>query len=438
MQFHSARGSRPPDGIAAVLSRPAARRAILYAATLFNAVLALVNANVASLNSGTVIACEALLTVCALMLGIDGHQPDKTKWLLLAVFIVALDIVLGLGSGGFDPKFVRDVLIIPVFVLLGLSSRDGDLLRCLTVLQCIVLAVMLFEAVSPEVFGRVFNVMGYYINTRGFQAESFWNGDSDLFVSATRPGERFLFASLGIHRLSSVFLEPVSLGNYCVLSAMIVAVLWERLTVAQRLFFCITDAMILVGCDGRFATVSIAVLIALRVVAPTLPRYSHWLYLPGVLGLAGLWVSVFAISPLGDDFPSRTAGSIAVLSHITPAGLLGFMGPASYGVMDSGIAYLLYSQSLCGVALIWSAVALFMPQEHRLARAMAHLTGLYLTLNLLISYSVFSIKTAALLWFAYGHLARHAAACARSTVASRHDVSRPPAWPTSLPAGGTV
>ena len=333
------------------------------------------------------------------------------------------------------------MLIIPVFIILGLASGRGDLLRVTTRLQWVVLAFTLFEAVRPDDFSRLFNVMSYYINTRGFQAESFWNSDSDLFVSATRPGERFLFASLGIHRLSSVFLEPVSLGNYCVLVAMIVAVLWERLTVVQRLFFCITDAMILVGCDGRFATVSIVLLVGLRAVAPALPRFSNWLYLPGVLGLAGLAVSAFAISPMGDDFPSRTAGSITVLSHIPPAGLLGFMGPASYGVMDSGIAYLMYSQSLCGVAVIWSAVALGMPQDHRLARAMAHLTCLYLTLNLLISYSVFSIKTAALLWFAYGHLARHAAACARPAQTARSgrpDASSGAPWATPVPTAGSA
>lgn len=385
----------------------------LYGATLFNAALAVVNANGVALNSGVVIACEGLLTLAALVLGIDGRRPEKTRWVLLCGLIVAFNVVNGLGSGAIDPKFIRDVLIIPVFILLGLSSREGDLLRCVTALQWVVVAVMLFEAIRPEEFGRAFSVMSYYINTRGFQAESFWNENSDLFVSATRPGERFLFAALNIHRLSSVFLEPVSLGNYCVIVAMVVAVLWTRLTVAQRLFFCGSEFMILVGCDGRFATVSIVLLVGLRVVAPALPRHSNWLYLPGVLAAAGALVTLLHVSPLGDDFPSRTAGSIGALSRVPPAGLIGFLGPVSYNVMDSGIAYLVYSQSLIGVALIWSFVALGMGQDGRLGRAMLHMICLYVTLNLLISYSVFSIKTAALLWFAYGHMARHAAAYAR-------------------------
>ncbi|MCW6506512.1 hypothetical protein [Lichenifustis flavocetrariae] len=399
--------SRRSDRISTLVSRQTAIAATVLLACSFNAGLALVNANGAALNSSVVIACEGALTASALVLGIDGRRPDKIKWVLLCVAIVGFNIANGFGSGAFDPKFIRDVLLIPVFVLLGLSSAPGDLLRVTVKLQWLVLAVMLFEAIRPDDFGRLFNVMSYYINTRGFQAESFWNGDSDLFVSATRPGERFLFASLNIHRLSSIFLEPVSLGNYCVLVAMIMIVCWSSLSLRQRVFFCISDAMILVGCDGRFATVSIVLMLAVRFVAPLMPRFSNVLYLPGILGVSAIVVNLFHISPLGDDFPSRTAGSITALSHLTPAGLLGYSGPFSYNVMDSGIAYLVYSQSLCGAAVIWAFIALGMPQRDRLAQVMLHAISLYFTMNLLISYSVFSIKTAALLWFGYGHIARH-------------------------------
>ena len=386
--------------------RRAAIETVVLAAVLFNAVLAVVNANVAPLNSGVVIACEGALTVAALTLGVDGRQSLKMRWIVLSALIVAFGIANGFGSGKIDPKFIRDVLLIPVFVLLGLSATRDDLIRIMLRLQWLVIAVMLFEAIMPDVYGRVFNVMSYYINTRGFQTESFWNGDSDLFVSATRPGERFLLAGLNIHRLSSVFLEPVSLGNYCVLVAMVAAVFWSSLTFRQRIFLCLTNLMILIGCDGRFATVSIVLIVALRAIAPRLPPFSNWLYLPGILAVSALLVGLLHISPAGDDFPSRTAGSITALSHIDAAGLLGYSGPFSYSVMDSGIAYLVYSQSLCGAVLIWTFVALGMPQQERAARIMLHAVSLYFALNLLISYSVFSIKTAAFLWFAYGCVSR--------------------------------
>jgi putative polymerase len=74
--------------------------------------------------------------------------------------------------------------------------------------------------------------------------------------------------------------------------------------------------------------------------------------------------------------------------------------------MDSGIAYLLYSQSVIGAAAIWIAVALGLPQRDRASIVFSHTASIYVVLNLLISYSMFSIKTAALLWFVFGALAR--------------------------------
>lgn len=410
---------------------PSAAGIVVIVATLFNAGLSIVNAHGVSISSGTVIASEVVVTAAAILFGIQGHLPAQRIWLTLAGLIFVFALANGFGSGGFDPKFILDVLLIPIFVLLGLSSDRRDLVRVILVLQVIVVAVMLFEAVRPDDFGHFFSVMSYYISSRGFQADQFWNTDSDLFVSATRPGERFLLEGLGIHRLSSVFLEPVSLGNYCVIVAMVTAALWTSLTRGRRIFILVTEAAILVGCDGRFATVSIAAIVALRFAAPILPRYSNWLYLPGVLSLAALAVAAFNLSPIGDDFPSRTAGSIAALSRMRWEDLMGFSTYFAYQVMDSGISYLVYSQSLLGALVIWSFVAFGLPQGDRPSAVMAHAVSLYLTLNLMISYSVFSIKTAALLWFSYGAIARPMAELRRRVVSP---VAPKPALPIGQPA----
>lgn len=413
-----------------MLRAPSPAGVIVIVATLFNAGLAIVNAHGLSVSSGTVIASEVAVTAAALLFGIQGHLPAKRVWLTLAGLILAFALANGFGSGGFDPKFIRDVLLIPIFVLLGLSSDRGDLIRILLTLQVVVVAVMLFEAIRPEDFGHFFSVMSYYISSRGFAADQFWNTNSDLFVSATRPGERFLLEGLGIHRLSSVFLEPVSLGNYCVIVAMAAAALWASLTRGQRIFIIATEAAILVGCDGRFATITIVAIVALRLVAPALPRFSNWLYLPGLLGLAAIAVNLLALSPIGDDFPSRTAGSIEALSRMRWEDLMGFSTYFAYQVMDSGISYLVYSQSLLGAVVIWSVVALGLPQDDRPSAVMAHAVSLYVALNLMISYSMFSIKTAALLWFSYGAIARPVAELRRRGVIA----AATPALPMGQPA----
>ena len=379
--------------------------ATVVVATIFNAILAAINAHVAGLNSGVVIGSEVLITGLAVVLGLHGRLAVKQIWIGFAGLLILLGFGTGLASGHIDPKFMRDVLLIPVFVLLGLACSRRDVIRTVMILQTVVFAVLLLEGISPTTYSSLLNVMGYYINTRGFQDAQFWNASSDLFISATRPGERFI-GGFELHRLSSIFLEPVSLGNYCVIVAAVMAALWSMLTLPQRIVLLVSEAAILVGCDGRFAAVAILIIIGMRFVGPILPRTIPWFYLPGVLAVGGLGVFLLKLPPGGDDFTGRMAGSIVLLSQLGGASLLGFTTPLAYHAMDSGIAYLVLSQSLFGTVIVWSFVALGLPQDDAPSVIMAHAVCLYVALLLLISYSLFSIKTAALLWFCYGAIAR--------------------------------
>ena len=379
--------------------------ATVILATTFNAILAVINANIVGLNSAVVIASEVLITATAAVLGLNGRIEVKQVWVALAGTLILIGFGTGLASGHIDPKFMRDVLLIPVFVILGLSCSRRDVIRTVMILQGIVLVFLLLEGISPTLYGKLLNVMGYYINTRGFEEKQFWNGSSDLFISATRPGERFI-GGLDLHRLSSIFLEPVSLGNYCVIVAAVMAALWSSLSLQQRVFLALTELMILVGSDGRFAAVAIVFIVGMRFIAPLLPRSAPWFYLPGVVAAGGLAVVCLDLQAGGDDFKGRTAGSIVLLSHLDGASLLGFTTTLAYHAMDSGIAYLVLSQSLLGTAIIWSFVSLGLPRDDEPSVVMTHAVCLYVSLLLLISYSLFSIKTAALLWFSYGAIAR--------------------------------
>src|SRR5690606_9511460 len=81
----------------------------------------------------------------------------------------------------------------------------------------IVLALALIEYFFVEAFTEYFNVASYYISRGTMEArEAMQSGD--LFISGVRPagiqGGRNLLPFLGDHRVSSVFLEPVSMGNF--------------------------------------------------------------------------------------------------------------------------------------------------------------------------------------------------------------------------------
>jgi putative polymerase len=74
------------------------------------------------------------------------------------------------------------------------------------------------------------------------------------------------------------------------------------------------------------------------------------------------------------------------------------------GAADSGIAYFILTQSSIGVAVIWLSIC-FLPSSRAFAsRAYVHAIAIFIPLNLMVSYSFFSIKVASLIWFCYGYL----------------------------------
>jgi putative polymerase len=376
----------------------------LVAAVTFNAVLALINAHVFALSRNHVMLAEAII-ICVIvaMIAFRATRP-MLRWISLLLIVVGLGIVLGLLNGSIDPKYIRDVVLIPVFILFGMLYARHDILKPVAFLQAIVFVILMFEGLSPQLYGTTFNIIAYYINTRDFVEAAFWNPEFLLFLSATRPVERFMMSFLELHRLSSIFLEPVSLGNYVVIITIFIVTFWRRMSNWQKLFFILTTFAILVGSDGRLALVTCFIVIAGYFVFPRMPAYSNVLYLPVLLALSALWVFLMQIPAEGDTFPGRVSFSLDLLSHLDVAALIGLDQRISVFSADSGIVYFIVTQSLIGVVIIWLFVALGLPQDNRERVLFVHATCLYLPLNLLVSYSLFSIKTASLLWFVYGYL----------------------------------
>src|SRR5262249_4714157 len=137
---------------------------------------------------------------------------------------------------------------------------------------------------------------------------------------------------------------------------------------------------------------------------PLLPRYSNVLYLPGMLLLSGTTVTWLGLQNSTDDIPGRLAGSIDFLTSLDFATFLGLHQEQSQFGLDSGISYLIITQSVFGTAAIWLFVCLVPRYHDRRSTIFVHSVCIYIAFNLLVSYSLFSIKTAALMWFMYGYL----------------------------------
>ncbi len=383
--------------------------AIVGGCIFFNAALAIVNAQVTGLGKLHVIAVEVLFVGAALGVGVMFWQRAMRAWIWLLWALCVAGVVLAFFRQSFDPKLLRDVVLIPTFVILGIAAASSlrnfrPLILFVVALQAAVVAAMAFEALTPQAFSDLFGVQSYYINTRDFAGDSFWNENSDLFVSATRPGARFWFDGIPIHRLSSVFLEPVSLGNWAILMTIFAVAFWPHMGWAARLFFAGTILATLVGSDGRLATVTCAIVVAGAWFFPRLPRYSHMAYLPAALGAAVALVGLLGLEPVGDNFTGRLAHTVYLLQDFSAGAWFGIdhslRGPAA----DSGIGYLILTQSVIGTLALWCWIAFNAPTRTLRARTFVHGLLLYLALTMMVSYSLFSIKTAALSWFLLGAL----------------------------------
>ncbi|MGY2051397.1 polysaccharide biosynthesis protein GumE [Methylobacterium sp. JK268] len=416
MSATSASLLRAPRGAAAALagSRPATVLLahvpfwILGAAMLFNAALAVVNGSVTGLSPGIVIGCEILVMGAALLVAAAHYRPSMA----LSVALIAwLFLFMAVRAIAVDPatsvKYFRDILIAPVFMMLGLCASTRLFDRYLAGIHAVVVVVGMLEAFNVEAYSALFRVKDYFIATRGLTEADFWNTESDLFVSATRPDARFLSIAdqfMDAHRVSSVFLEPVSLGGYCVIIAAYVFSRWEKLSVAARVLLLSSNFFLMVACDGRLALVAFVMILIATRLWHLLPRATPVLYLPGALLCAFLFVGLTGQAGGSDDFSGRIAWTVDLLRAYDVPEFLGLSEKLISKAVDSGVGYVITTQSLAGLAAFWLYCAFSTRYRTREQIRYAHALCLYVTFNALVSYGFLSIKTASLLWLIKGML----------------------------------
>lgn len=392
---------------------------LLTTALSFNAVLALVNAQVTPMPPAAVIAVEIGIVAAIHVMALLAFRPEMRPWYALIVFLVLFGAFRGFGSEGVEVRFLRDAALIPTLVLLGMCFRLKDLMRWILIVHAIVLVFMAMEALFTDFYSELFDIRTYYMNTRGYQLSDFWNAESNLYVSASRPDERIYLPFLNLHRVSSIFLEPVSLGNYCAIITGLVCVLYHRFSRGALAFLILGNIALIIACDGRLALVCSVLLVLVSVFVRFLPRRSAFLYLPLAVFAAILVVEILGLPVGGDDFPGRIAHTVDLLQRYGIADYLGLADTHLSEAVDSGVAYLIITQSVLGLIVLWTFIALTSREETVEQRRLVHVVCLYLALNMLVSFSFISIKTAALLWAVYGVLQLGERAEATGTQASR-------------------
>ncbi|MET0333246.1 MAG: polysaccharide polymerase [Rhizobacter sp.] len=326
---------------------------------------------------------------------------------LITVFVVlGATGVLALFRGGyFDAKSARDLLIPLVFLWAGRAfGQNGRSLDQPLLLICgVVTLIGLVQAVIPNVYNGLFNTFSYYVSLGGISESSAQVAGQSVTLNGLRPegiGRTLLPQVLGAQRVASVFLEPVSLGNFAVIMlAWGLAKPFEEWRVS--VWFVLAAVVCIVLADSRFGLYMTGLIVLLRLA---LHGRAHWLGLvfPGIGALALLVLAAYSPG-VGDNLVGRMTVSGQWLLTFDEMSLLGMRDYATnFG--DMGYAYVFSRFSLVGAALMWICVYAI-PLRDEPARRFRTFMSAYVTLILCVSgTSLFALKTAGVMWFALGAL----------------------------------
>ncbi|MGB6542821.1 MAG: surface polysaccharide polymerase [Xanthobacteraceae bacterium] len=400
------------EGIEARTTLATMATVVVFAATLFNLVLCFVNTTVFGIGANVVIGTEIALIGMALgFIWYRGYALYTILLVLTAYFFAVMLI-----RSEFDPKIARDLLIPIVFFFLGSylgSFRSAG--RLVTVLIFVALGVALFEWLALDTYLHYFDVIHYYAargteqsldaDTAGGLFIKGTDSNAGLYINGTRFEERTLLPFLGEHRVSGIFMEPVSAGNFGA-----IAFAWVLLRDRHRVWTFIAKtlaiATILVLADARFGFYLCIATVIIYPIAPVIR--STMLYVApflvvialaayGGLGWQGSWDNTIAGRFLW------AGHSLAALDVLQLLGLQTSDFFTSGYAGDSGYGYALVKVGFVGLAAIW-ALFIFSPPLDADAWRFKNFIAFYIVFLLTISASLFSIKTSALMWFLYGTL----------------------------------
>lgn len=387
---------------------------IVLLACFYNLILSLINSHIVPLSGSALIVAESLMLLCALPI----LFKNMTLGFCLLVSLIAFNFfTLFLIRQDFDAKPLRDVLMPIIFLWLGLMVHRRDHAdRLLGGIALIVIVVGVVDVLFPDFYADFVDALGFYANR--------WSTDPyKLLTLQERPAGigRSLFPFLlGPRRISSVFLDPVAMGNFAVILAA-----WafskEKPEVIRMSFFLICSAVVVVLCDGRFALMLVLIIAACRV-----SKIDRLYFLPAILPVIGiaLVLTVALLFPgqqLGDNFLGRL--------YSCGQDLLGLDFPSLFGVgsrlvnLDAGYGYVIQKFGVLLCIVLWLAYC-FLPAHDAVAQRFRFYLSVYMVLLLSISgSSLFALKTSGILWFLFGALIASAPKIATSINARQPGLS---------------
>lgn len=378
---------------------PRAVTLVLFAATTYLGMLSAVNAHVLRASPALVGLVEALIYAACFAQIARALTPRLViAWLVIAATLA----LLWLLRQEPDIKGLRDLIIPMLFFALGRHVSDVRFAdRVLLGLLLMLVVVGIFEAIAVDAYATVFQTFSFYVNLGSIDAAGAMFDGQALTLNGYRPegiGRTLLPWLLGNHRVSSLMLDPVSLGNFAVIT-----VAWalskESKGERSRLWLLLGAATLLVLADSRFGTFSVIIMVIARFLPPSFVDRGA-LLVPAVAASATVAIALL-IPSYGDNLLGRLTASGQVLFSMPPAEWLGVYSPMP-GYADMGYAYVLTRFGLPLIALMFFGLFLAGNLSGR-AQYFRAFVVLYASMILAVSgSSLFALKTAGILWFLVG------------------------------------
>ncbi len=373
--------------------------AILVATVTYQAMLCMLNTQLPIASRALVGLAEAIILFACLPFLARRLLPGV---IILATFAGAILSLLSLLSGELNVKAFRDLLIPLIFFWLGCNIGRPELAdRALTYAIAIVLSFGLMELFFLDQYTNVFDIFSYYVGTGNLQPITDYVRESRLQLNGIRPegiGRTLLPSLLGAHRVSSVFLEPISLGNFATMCAA-----WglsrDKTELRRTLFFVGAAVVLIVLSDSRFALLAVSFMIGMRLFLQD--KVLNLALLAPFAGIALILILGYDATGRGaDDFHDRLAFSGKTLLEFDIPSLLGFAPDGNYA--DQGYAYVISAFGLPLSLMLWFSFW-FLPMPDAQGQRFRAFAAIYIALILCISgFSLFALKSSGVLWFLVG------------------------------------
>lgn len=369
---------------------------------LYNGILAFINHNVMPLSMTHVAASEGLIMASAIIYILHKgiYEEDLPAFLFMLFTLIVTIYVSVLNRMAFIDHF-RNVLIIFCFTGLGGWCNERTLKLIFRVACFMVLLFLIFEIISVPFYVSIVHPSDYFANTRGLKPLSF--NTTGLFQNALGFQGRFSFGLID-HRSSSIFLEQVSLANFCGVIAIYLISMWDRLTRIDRALAIATAVLILTTNDTRTMLIFCFCCIGGYFVFPKIPKTFNLALMPLIV-CAGFLVYTKDPNAIGDNFTGRINLTMKKLMDLDPLAILGLSVDKVAEFADSGYVYLVYGATIFGVIAFWLFVCLFPAGTSPAQRRCAHSLSLFIFLNMMIGgTAIFSMKIAGLVWLVIGFM----------------------------------